>query len=320
MWLCALKRIWAVYFLSLSLLGVSSAHQAIWVWEDDTRHWLNHPPASREAMAWLRMQGLRTLYVYAGAHVDADVLVQRPDLYKTMIREAHRMGFQVHALLGSGALMTEKYILPQNRGRAIHLVQRVLDYNQSVAEDERFDGINLDIEPHVLDDWSQRRSQYMVWWLQVSEVWMAMKRASDQSLKVGPAVPFWLDGIEVEYAGARKPASEHFQDIYDHVVLMDYRNRAVGPDGIIRHGEQEVAYGRKIGKPVWLGLEFSPNPMAKLTFDGMTPSQARHELARVQQRFSREPGYAGLVFHHYGTFRAWMQRHEAHPQPLVSAP
>lgn len=149
---------------------------------------------------------------------------------------------------------------------------------------------------------------------------MAMKRASGQSLKVGPAVPFWLDGIEVEYAGATKPASEHFQDIYDHVVLMDYRNRAAGPDGIIRHGEQEVAYGRKIGKPVWLGLEFSPNAISKLTFDGLTPVQARQELALVHRAYAREPGYAGMVFHHYRTFRAWMQRHEIPAQPLVSAP
>ena len=319
MWLGDLKRMLAVLCLGLFSWG-ASAHQAIWVWEDDTRDWLQNPVRGQQALAWLRVQGMRTVHLYAGAHEDADVLVDRPQDYRVLLRNAHALGLEVHALMGSGALMTEKYILPQNRERAVKLVQRVLDYNQSASAPERFDGINLDIEPHVLDDWSERRTHYIGLWLQMSEVWMAMKRASGQHLKVGPAIAFWLDGIEVRHAGVTKPASEHLQDIYDHVVLMDYRNRAHGGDGIISHGEQEVAYGRKIGKPVWLGIEFSPNRMSKLTFDGLTPEQARHELRQVQQAFAHAPGYAGLVFHHYGTFHAWMLRHPSVQQPLLSAP
>ena len=317
MWLCVLKRWGMALCLSLSAIGLCQAQPAIWVWEDDTRDWLKQPAVAQEAMSWLKMQGQRTLYLYAGAHVDADVLVEQADLYRALIREAHRMGFEVHALLGSGALMTEKYILPQNRARAIRLVQRILDYNQAAAASDRFDGINLDIEPHVLDDWSERRTEYIAWWLQVSELWMAMKRASGQAIKIGPAIAFWLDGIVVQHGGVSKPTSEHLQDIYDHVVLMDYRNRALGRDGIISHGAQEVAYGRKIGKPVWLGVEFSPNAMSKLTFDGMTVSQTRQELLAVEQSLASEPAYAGLVFHHYGTFRTWMQRHRSASKPLL---
>jgi hypothetical protein len=34
-----------------------------------------------------------------------------------------------------------------------------LDYDAADRPDERFDGINLDIEPHVLDQWAVRPDQ-----------------------------------------------------------------------------------------------------------------------------------------------------------------
>ena len=317
MWRYALKHGLAVLALLSGLAAPCQAQHAIWVWEEDTRDLLTQADQGVGVMRWLRAQGLGAIYLYAGAHEGHDRLVESPRSYAALIRTFREAGMQVHALLGTGYLHTEKYVLPENRARAIRMVQRVLDYNQQAVPIEQFDGIHLDIEPHIIDDWSQRREAYLRMWLQVSEVWMAMKRRSGQHIKVAPAIAFWLDGIPVEHAGVTKPASQHLQDIYDHVVLMDYRNRAQGGDGIISHGRDEIDYGRKIGKPVWLGLEFSPNSMAKLTFDGRTPSEAANEIRQVVQAFDRDPGFAGVVIHHYGTYRQWLHRHRTDSHPIV---
>ena len=318
MWPSALKRWCCLWTLVVALSPLAWAQHAIWIWEEDTQSLLTNEPQMAESLHWLRMQGVGTVYLYAGAHEGHDPLVEAPQSYARLIRRYRQAGVEVHALLGTGHLRTEKYVLPENRDRAVHMVQRVLDYNQRSDPAERFEGIHLDIEPHVLDDWSSRREAYLQMWLQVSEVWMAMKRRSGQSIKVAPAIAFWLDGIQVRHAGVSKPASQHLQDIYDHVVLMDYRNRAQGGDGIISHGRDEIEYGRRIGKPVWLGLEFSPNSLSKLTFDGRTPEEAAHEIRQVLTAFDRDPGFAGVVFHHYGTYRRWLARHQADPSPLVS--
>jgi hypothetical protein len=285
------------------------AGQSVWVWEEDALSWLDQPHKGEEAALWLRQQGFERVYLYAGAHLDQDPLQDRPQAYSQLLSSLHRHGLEVHALLGTGYLRTEKYILPENRERARAMVQRVLDYNHRSLASERFTGIHLDIEPHVFDDWSSRRQEYLKMWLRVSEMWMAMKRQSGQHLTVAPAIAFWLDGIEVEHAGVVKPASEHLQDIYDHVVLMDYRQRAEGPDGIISHGQQEVEYGRKIGKEVWLGLEFSPNEMAKITFDGVTPARAVEQVQRVLHAFRQDRGFGGIAVHHYSSYRRWLRRH-----------
>ncbi len=302
----------AVLALLLCLLVGSvqaqSRERAIWMWEEDSWAMLKSPAQARDKIAFLKRQGVGTLYLYADAHEGENLIAEQPALYARLIGQLHREGLQVHALLGSWPLHTERYILPENRDRALQMVQRVLDYNQQAAPEARFDGINLDIEPHVLDDWSARREQYLQMFLSVSEAWMALKRRMNQTLQIGPAIAFWLDGIRVQHAGVSKPASEHLQDIYDHVVLMDYRDRAHGPDGILSHAEDELAYGRRIGKPVWLGIETAPNEIRKLSFDHLRPQQMEHELGLVRQALAHEPAFAGIVIHHYGSYRRWLAR------------
>lgn len=279
---------------------------AIWVWEEDTRDMLLSPAQAHDAVGFLKRAGVDTLYIYADAHEGRNLLVETPQHYARLIEHLHREGMQVHALLGSWPLHTERYILPENRAVALQMVQRVLDYNQQAQPAARFDGINLDIEPHVLDDWSERREAYLQMFISVSEAWMALKRRANQSLQIGPAMAFWLDGIAVTHAGQRKPASEHLQDIYDHVVLMDYRDHALGPDGILSHAQDELDYGRKIGKRVFLGVETSPNEIRKLSFDHKTPAEMRKELGIVRQSLAGDAAFAGFVVHHYASYRRWL--------------
>lgn len=298
---------WLLWCLS-SVVPTHAQPTAIWMWEQDSEEMLERPAQAKEMMGFLKRRSIHTLYLYADAHNGRHLLIQQPQLYARLIEQLHQQGIQVHALLGSWALHTERYIFPENREQALLMVQRVLDYNQHAAPLARFDGINLDIEPHVLDDWSTRKVEYLQMFLGVSEAWMNLKRQMNQPLQIGPAMAFWLDGIEVQHAGRLKPASEHLQDIYDHVVLMDYRDHAHGPDGILSHASDELVYARKIGKRVMLGVETSPSDIRKLSFNHMTPSQMAHELHLVSQALSGQSAFAGFVVHHYGSYRRWLRQ------------
>jgi hypothetical protein len=309
LWFARLHRLLVMLmFLLVTDAQAQSRERAIWMWEEDSWAMLKSPEQARDKISFLKRQDIDTIYLYADAYADENLLVNQPQLYAQLIDLLHREGLKVHALLGSWHLHTERYILPENRGKALKMVQRVLDYNQQAPSSARFDGINLDIEPHVLDDWSSRRVQYLQMFLSVSEAWMALKRRMNQTLKIGPAIAFWLDGIIVTHAGQTKPASEHLQDIYDHVVLMDYRDHAHGPDGILSHAMDELAYGRRIGKPVWLGIETSPNEIRKISFDHLSPKQMENELSLVRQALINEQAFAGFVIHHYGSYRSWLAR------------
>lgn len=302
-------RVWALVLCCLCVTAQAQpSPRAIWMWEQDAWAMLKSPAQASDKIAFLKRQGIGTLYLYADAHADENLLLDQPKLYGQLITQLHRQGVQVHALLGSWPLHTERLILPENRARALLMVQRVLDYNQQAAPQARFDGINLDIEPHVMEDWSARRQEYLQMFLSLSEAWMALKRQMNQTLQIGPAIAFWLDGIRVQHAGRTRPASEHLQDIYDHVVLMDYRDHAHGPDGILSHAENELAYGRRIGKKVWLGIETSPSEIRKLSFDHLSPAQMENELRLVQEALTDEPAWGGFVIHHYSSYRRWLAR------------
>ncbi len=311
MWRWFADRLWMLAWGLWALAGTvhaQGAERAIWMWEEDSWAVLKSPQQAADMQRFLQRQGIGTLYLYADAHAGENLLTEQPQRYAQLITGLHRAGLKVHALLGSWPLHTERYILPDNRDKALQMVQRVLDYNQQAVPEARFDGINLDIEPHVIDDWSSRRVEYLQMFLSVSEAWMALKRRMNQTIQIGPAIAFWLDGIRVQHAGQLKPASEHLQDIYDHVVLMDYRDHAHGPDGILSHAEDEMAYGRRVGKKVWLGIETSPSEIRKLSFDHLRPAQMEQELTKVQQALVQEPAFGGFVVHHYGSYRRWLAR------------
>jgi len=70
----------------------------------------------------------------------------------------------------------------------------------------------------------------------------------------------------------------------------------------------ELAYGRRIGKPVWLGIETSPNEIRKISFDHLSPKQMENELSLVRQALINEQAFAGFVIHHYGSYRSWLAR------------
>ena len=71
-----------------------------------------------------------------------------------------------------------------------------------------------------------------------------------------------------------RPATEAILDLVDNIGVMDYRTVAYGADGIIAHGEQELAYAATVGKDVFIGVETVPLPdEVQETWDGGARSQ-----------------------------------------------
>jgi len=280
--------------------------RAIWTWEEDSRAMLQQPAAAERAIAFLKSKSVDTVFLYADAFDGRNPIVSDPAQYRRLVKRLHAAGLRVYALLGSGYLHTERYVLPQHHAQAVAMLQRVLDYNRKSAPDEGFDGVNVDIEPHILDAWSTRKMELLAGFLDMSDALMRTVRASGQRLPVGPAIPFWLDGIELEWKGQRKPVSQHVQDTYDYVALMDYRDRAEGGDGIVSHAMDELHYGAAIGRKVLVGVETMPNAIKKVSFHHLGEADLERELGATREAVGAMPSFGGFVVHHYGAYRKWL--------------
>lgn len=306
-----LSRVCLLLALCAMPLGaMAQASRAVWTWEAESYAMVEDRAVAQEAVDYLQSQHIDTVYLYADAYRGRNLLVERPELYRAFIEQLHRRHMKVYALLGSAYLHTENYVLPAYRRQAGAMLRRVLQYNAAAPAVARFDGVNLDIEPHILDEWSDStRERLLAGFLDMGEALMKLKREYHASLAVGPAIPFWLDGIELERNGARRPVSEHAIDLFDYVALMDYRHKAAGRDSILSHAASEIAYADRVGKKVVIGLEVSPNELDKVTFDRVGPKVFEQAVGTVEQALRGDPSFAGFAIHHYRTYRHWIERH-----------
>ncbi|MBD8880026.1 hypothetical protein IHE49_05990 [Rhodanobacter sp. 7MK24] len=296
---------------TLPLGAMAQASRAVWTWEAESYAMVRDPAVAREAAAYLKSQHIDTVYLYADAYQGHDLIVEQPGLYRAFIERLHRQHMKVYALLGSAYLHTENYVLPAYRRQAEGMFRRVVQYNADAPVAARFDGANLDIEPHILDEWNDdTRERLLTDFLDMGDALMKIKREYHAALAVGPAIPFWLDGIELEWKGVRRPVSEHVIDLFDYVALMDYRHKAEGSDSILSHAASEIAYADRVGKKVVIGLQVSPDEPEKVTFDKAGPKVFEQALGTVEQALRNDPSFAGFAIHHYRTYRSWIERNQ----------
>lgn len=286
--------------------SAQAASRAMWTWEAESYAMVEDPAVADEAISYLKSQKVDTVYLYADAYRGRNLIVEQPQLYRAFIEKLHGKRMKVYALLGSAYLNTENYVLPDYREQAEAMFRRVVEYNASVPAAARFDGANLDIEPHILDEWNDStRLRLLHGFLDMSAAVMRIKREHGATLAVGPAIPFWLDGIELEWNGRTRPVSEHTINIYDYVALMDYRDKAEGRDSILSHAASEIAYANEVGKKVVIGLEVSSNDIDKVTFHEEGPKVFEQEVRKVERALRNEPSFDGFAIHHYRAWRRW---------------
>lgn len=291
----------ALFFLQAA--PAHAAGRAVWVWEPEAFAMLEDRRVALEAIDFLRSKGVDALYIYADSYKGRSHIVKKPKLYRALIRRLGKRGIRAYALLGSWHLRTHEYVLPGRHAEAVAMLDRVLAYNAASKPAERFSGVNIDIEPHMLEEWDGDRDGLLLNFLDLGRALMEAKRKSGSGIPVGPAVPFWLDRIELEWEGEKKPVSEHVLDIYDTAVLMNYRDKAEGGDGMIAHAASELAYAAELGKPLAIGVEVTPNELDKVTFHGKTEEYMEKELAKAEAVFSASPAFDGFVVHHYESYR-----------------
>ncbi len=190
---------------------------------------------------------------------------------KKLISAMKAKGIKVHALEGY-----EKYALPEWHPYVLEIVEKVINYNNSVNESERFYGIHFDIEPHLLPGFGGERREG-IFYSYLSIIEKCAERIHQAGMIIGVDIPFWYDSVDeltresmsLEFNNVNKYPSEHIIDMVDITVLMDYRTKESGANSIISNAENEIDYAAAKNKPVFIGLETNYLPNESIyTFKG----------------------------------------------------
>ncbi len=284
---------------------------------------------------------ITTLFTFVSANNYDDVCldeidkcrVHHPTKVREFIADAHSRGLEVHYLDGDPVWSLSA---PHNRA-AVGLLSAVFEYNENSAVEERFDAIQMDVEPYVLDT-----SHPLSWAADTLEVWnqyllnlrdwqSRVNRHNEKTgdnLKLGVAIPFWWQAdvppTEVDH---RK-----IQDIVDYIAIMAYdtRSDSSGRPYVIDLVGTEIRYADDLGKGgkgnlatghrVYVGLEaidvtWKERESASFqrymyphstSFFTRTHEEMRKTVAFVVDEFANESdpkryfsSFAGLAYHYY---------------------
>ncbi|NEE02742.1 Ig-like domain-containing protein [Phytoactinopolyspora halotolerans] len=299
---------------------VQPQDRAVWIWEHASYNLILND-GSRQLLDTLATDTdtfdsdpITTLYFGVDTYGELDMLEDRRPAVRDFITWAHEHGYQVYATIAGGTRPPFFGGFERYHHRAVREMEKILNYNLSSADDERFDGVNVDIEPYIHSDFRARKPELQRQWLDILETMIERRDAAGSGLVFGPAIPRWLDTSDccdaIEWKGETKPLSEHMQDLNDYISIMNYRDTADGGAGLVAQMRNEIAYAESIGKPnsVVSGVETldivgrSGDPET-ITFREEGRTALERELDTLYAAYADSPAFGGVAMHHYDSIR-----------------
>ncbi|MFE5318181.1 hypothetical protein ACFQ88_05675 [Paenibacillus sp. NPDC056579] len=261
----------------------SGKQKATWLWDTSL---ITTITGRNQIIQFVKNQQISRIYLQVNPDVPKNA-------YRSMIKTAAENGIEVYALDGA-----PYWVLPENRGRITSLIGWVKTYNASVAKNERFSGIQLDVEPYLLAEWSTDQSGMAKIWLDALTYFHdEMKKTP--ALSTSAALPFWLDSVLLSSGVA---LGEALIAKLDEVALMSYRDRG---DAVADLVKEELAWGDKYGKKVWLSLETNAVPDTPyITFYEEGKVEMDLQISRIDELVKAHPSYAGIAVHDYTGWRS----------------
>jgi len=279
--------------------------RTMWVWE--TEELIKKDTEKRLFFCFCKGKNVREIFLqlplsYKGkTERNIKCRIEFADKLRRFLKEASREGIKVHGLDGHPS-----FAVRRSHPRVMSIVKAVIDFNKGSAPKERFYGIHFDNEPYLLPAFqSQLRKKILMEFLDVNKKCADLIRSKGKGLVYGVDIPFWFaESVEnmdeetsyiVPFGGKTKPASFHLLDICDNIGIMDYRNSAGGPDGLIAHGTQELVCAESSGKNVYVGVETSRYPDSTVTYlYGLEKPEFNRQFEKVEKELEDGIYYDGF--------------------------
>ncbi|WP_054957751.1 hypothetical protein [Paenibacillus dakarensis] len=287
-----LSLILACCMLLLGSISVPSSsaqeqpkEKATWFWDTP-----QIKDSTDEILSFASAHEINTFYL----QMNRDV---RPEYYKNFIRQATAKHIQVHVLGGSPS-----WSLATERSRVTTFIDWITDYQASAAPEERFTGIHIDVEPHVLKEWNTDRSSLIYQWQ--DSIRFLVSGAHKLSLPITADIPFWLHTYKLP--DNSMSMSRWLMSEVDAVAIMAYRDQAAN---IYNLAVPEMTEAAELGKKAIIAVETkASNEGAFITFYEEGSSFMNEQLKLVDAMASRHTSFKGFAIHEYRAWKALVER------------
>lgn len=267
--------------------GKVTENKATWLWDASLIR-----SGTEEIVAFSGREGITSIFLQIQQEVTDEE-------YRQFVAAAHQQGISVHALNGQ-----PDWAYEEGRRKGMELLAWLEAYNRTAAPEEKFEGVQFDVEPYVLRRWGREQAQVVEEWSANMEVWV--QEAKRQGLTFSAAVPFWLDSIPGPRSADADSFSRWMIENTDAIAVMAYRDSG---EQMYELSKEELEQADELGKSVWIGMELGDTEEGEhLTFFAKSEQEMEDEALRAAKLGSDHNSFAGLAVHHY---QAWVHKRTA---------
>src|SRR5206468_2543095 len=154
-----------------------------------------------------------TLYLAVGKYGNMEILEDDPAKVRDFISWAHNKGYKVQALIAGNTTPAPFGAYSRYHNKAVRLMEQLINYNIAAAANEKFDGVNVDIEPYILPEFGDPAQTVSIQTQYLDGLSKMIQRrdVSGLFLPFGPAIPIWYDSpmFNLTWNGSTKLLSKH---------------------------------------------------------------------------------------------------------------
>jgi hypothetical protein len=285
-----------------------SGERFLWVWTIEP---VTNEQARKEFFQFCKSKRVKGVYLTTGPIVRSKKPIE--ESVKKFLRDAHRHGLKVFALSGD-----PHFSLASHHAGVIKRLQWALAMGGENSA-ARFDGVEFDIEPHVLDEFSKERESVLQEHLDLVTTLRDRVLKARKGFVLGLSVPFWFDSqspqkSQVTWRGESLPVTFHMLKILNglspgqgRIAIAAYRDKAGGPNGSIRHSRDEIEFAANHARNVRIMVgqetkDVKGEPM--ITFWQEGEKEMEKAISAIVKAFKNQDVFGGVAIHHYATYRA----------------
>lgn len=257
--------------------SVARVPKGTWIWDS------NILKQDQDKMInFATINGVTSIYLQVDKDIDSAI-------YEGFIRKAKSEGIQVEALEGR-----PEWAKRAKQGDIQKFIAWVKAYNSSVGPEASFTGLHLDIEPYALREWTTDNKTILESWM--DNLRLIEKETKGSGLKIAIDVPFWLHSIKVP--GKDYSMSAWMLEKFDCLVIMNYRNQALGSDGIVENAQAMLREASTLKKKVIVAVETVKSTEGpQVSFYSMSREVMEKELQSAHNQLAHYASYAGFAIH-----------------------
>jgi len=264
--------------------------RSLWVWKIDP---VLNLKQRKGLFKLCERADISVIYLYFGAS-PKDEGAEHLKKLAGFLRECHARHIEVEALTGNPVWALKEY-----HHVALDWVKGFLEYNKGRPKEERVDGVSLDVEPYLTQEWNTKRDVVKKDYMEFVKRCRELIDGYKEKFIFGMAIPIFYNR---EDGGAFE--KEMFKYI-DYAALMDYYDTA---QEIIDKARFHIDLANEMGKKVTVGVETQnlvemKQGKPRNTFYEEGWEEMEGILQETAAEYKDIPSFDGVAIHCYYSYK-----------------